>query len=216
MAQKRISLFVGVAAATLALSLAVVWRTVYGRSAAESPPSSEPAGQGPSAGKTQSAEQAQPAEQAQSGQQPQADQQKYVGKWRFTSGEMKAGPGFPLSDKPAADGTTAKSLVGHLALVEVRDGTLWYSGEDRSCSHELRVGDGKAEVLPDGKVECNTPTPDGGAKQTSSVRMSMVVDAQDRAHVSGEARSSFELKGQRRDVTFTYQGVAVRDVPSAK
>ena len=147
---------------------------------------------------------------------PQSLQQLYIGTWKFTSGEIKAGSGFPLTDKPTPDGTTTKSLLGHLAVVEVRDGVLWYSGEDRSCSHELRVGDGKAEVLPDGKVECDAPTPDGGAQRTASVRMSMVIDDQDRAHVSGEARTLFEFKGQRRDVTFTYEGIAIRDVPPAK
>lgn len=148
---------------------------------------------------------------------PQSAQQPYVGKWRFTSGEIKAGPGFFVSDKVAPDGTTSQPLAGHLAVVELRDGVLWYLGDERkSCSYELRVGDRKAEVVPDGKVECDTTAPDGGAKRTDYVRMSMVVDAQDRAHVSGEARTSVERKGQRRDVTVTYEGIAVRDVPPAR
>jgi hypothetical protein len=177
LAKKRISVVLILVAATL--SVALVWRTVHGRSS------------------------------------PESQQHLYIGKWRFATGEIKAGPGFPLSDKVAPDGTTTKSLVGHLAVVEARDGVLWYSGEDKSCSHELRVGDGKAEVVPEGRVECDTPTPDGKAKRTSSVRLSMVVDPQGQAHFSGEARTSFELKGERRDVTFTYEGVAVRDAPPA-
>jgi hypothetical protein len=177
LAQKRKSLVFIVATATLALSVAVVWRTVHGRSSPQSP---------------------------------------YVGPWRFTSGEIKAGPGFFVSDKVAPDGTTSQSLAGHLAVIELRDGVLWYAGDEgKSCSYELRVGDGKAEVVPDGKVECDTSAPDGGPKRADYLRMSMVVDAQDRAHVSGEVRTSFERKGQRRDVTVTYEGVAVRDMPPA-
>ena len=68
--------------------------------------------------------------------------------------------------------------------------------------------------MPGGKVECDTSAGDGGPKRTN-VRMSMVVDGQDQAHVSGEARASFDRKGERRDVTVTYEGIAVRDMPPA-
>ncbi len=175
MAQKRVSLVV-VAAATLALSVFLVWRTVHGQSAS------------------------------------QLVHQPYVGSWKFTSGEVKAGPGFYLSQKVSPDGTTSQSLAGHVAVVEARDGALWYRGDERSCWYELRVGEGKAEVVPGGKVDCDESTPDAGTNRRDSVQLSMVLDAQDQAHVTGETRSSFEYKGQRRDVSVTYQGVAVRDV----
>jgi hypothetical protein len=46
--------------------------------------------------------------------------------------------------------------------------------------------------------------------------MSMVVDAQNQAHVSGEAQATIDFKGQRRDLTFIYDGIAVRDMPPAR
>lgn len=135
-----------------------------------------------------------------------SDQQPYVGKWRFTSGEIKAGTGFPT-----------KPLAGNLAVVEVRDGVLWYRGDDTICSYGLRVGSGKAEVVPGARVDCDTTAPaEGAPKRATSVRMSMVIDAQDQAHFSGEANASIEFKGQRRDLAFTYEGIAVRDKPPAR
>jgi hypothetical protein len=143
-------------------------------------------------------------------------EQLYVGRWRFSSGQVKAGPGFFLSDKAAPDGTTTKPIAGNMAVVEVRDGVLWYTGDDKSCRYQLRIGDGKAEIAPGGKVECDSPAPDGALKQTDAVRLSMVVEAQDRAHIWWEARASFERQGQRRDVTLNYDGIAVREVLAAK
>ncbi|HEX3696211.1 MAG TPA: hypothetical protein VH374_12580 [Polyangia bacterium] len=144
-------------------------------------------------------------------------EQPYVGKWRFISGQVKAGAGFPLTEKVASDGTTTKPLAGNLAVVEERDGVLWYLGDDRSCSYELRVGGGKAEVFPGGKVKCETTAPDGGgAKRPTSVRMSMVIDAQNQAHIAGQAQATIDFKGQRRDLAFTYDGIAVRDMPPAR
>lgn len=139
----------------------------------------------------------------------------YVGKWKFISGEIKAGRGFPLSDKPAPDGTTTKPFAGNVAVVEVRDGVLWYRGDDRSCWYELHVGGGKAEVVPGGKVECDTEAPDA-PKRTTSARMSMEIDAHDQAHISGEARASIDAKSERHEVTFTYDGIAVRETPVPK
>jgi hypothetical protein len=138
-------------------------------------------------------------------------QQAYLGKWKFTSGEVKTTGGFH-ADKPGPDGRSSGSLVGHSAVVEERDGVLWYTVDGKNCSYELRVGDEKAEVPPDGKIDCDTSG--GGNKQ--QVRLSMVVDAKGQAHISCEARASFQIKGQQRDVTVSFEGIAVRDVPAAK
>jgi len=172
LAQKRISLAFIVAAATLALSVAVVWRTVHGRS-------------------------------------PEA--LSYVGHWKFISGEVTAGPNFHLGGKDKL----GKPLAGTTAVVEERNGTLWYS-DDGSCRSELRVAGGKAEFVPGAQTECESNDP-GGNPLATTVRMSMTIDRHGQAHVSGAARASLEVKkGQRQDVEFTYDGIAVRDEPSGK
>lgn len=129
-----------------------------------------------------------------------AQKRGYVGKWKFISGEIKVPPGFP--------GVTTKPLTGNSAIVAERDGALWYQGSDGNCWYQLRLAGGKAEVVPGGKVECDTAPSD---QATTSATLSMEIDAQDRAHFSGEARSSLEFNGTRRDLTFSYDGIAVRD-----
>jgi len=180
LAQKRISIFLILAAAILGLAVTVLWKSLHGRSVAQQP---------------------------------------YVGKWQFVSGQVKAGPGFPLGDKVAPDGTTARPMAGKSAVVEQRDGALWYLGDDRNCRYELHVitgAEAKAEVLPSSKIECDKKEPESGATPATTVRMAMTIDSQGQAHISGAARVSLDLRGTRRDVEFTYEGVAVRDAPRAQ
>lgn len=143
-------------------------------------------------------------------------EQPYVGRWRFSSGQVKAGPGFFISDKVAPDGTTTKPIAGTTAVVELRDGVLWYTADDQRCRYQLVIGDGKAEIVPGGRVECDSPAPDGSLKQTDEVRLSMVAAGQDRVNIAWEARSSMERQGHRREVALSGEGIAVREVLAAR
>jgi hypothetical protein len=162
-----------VAAATLALSAVVIWRTVHGRSSEAS---------------------------------------SYVGHWKFISGEVTAGPNFHLGGKDKL----GKPLADRTAFVEERDGTLWYSDGDSSCRYELHVAGGKAEFVSGSRTECDSKDP-GANPEATTVRMSMTIDSEGQAHISGAARGSMEIKkGQRQDIEFTYDGIAVREQPSGK
>jgi hypothetical protein len=141
--------------------------------------------------------------------------QAYVGRWTFVSGTAKAGPGFPLSAKTAPDGSSEQPLQGKSSIVEERDGTLWYGGDDQSnCWYRLRVTGDRAEAVPT-TLDCAMK----GAATNATTRVTVVglsmaidkADGQARAHISGESRFLVDVNGTQRDIDISYDGIAVRD-----
>jgi len=139
----------------------------------------------------------------------------YVGTWTYVSGTAKVGPGFALDAKPAPDGSSERSLEGKSQIVEERDGKLWFSGEDQTnCWFELRFTGDRAEAVPGTTMDCQMRGAEPPATtRVTVVGMSMAMDGEGRAHISGESRFSMDMHGTKRDIDITIDGVAVREPP---
>ena len=137
-------------------------------------------------------------------------QQPYLGKWTFVEGTVKSTGGFNMG--PAgSNGTNEASLAGKSMIIKVRKGGLWYSSEGNNCWEMLRVDSGSVEVNP-GHTECGQTESDAEVpKRATTVKMSMSIDAQGKAHISGESQVSLQFKGTARELRFSYSGTATHE-----
>jgi hypothetical protein len=130
----------------------------------------------------------------------------YLGQWQFVEGTAR--PNTPLlgssGERPSLP------LKGHSLTVEERGGALWVRSKADECWEMMRLGPNHLDLVP-GHTRCESGTPDaGGAAGPGEGKLSISIDVEGRAHISGQMHIGKVIGGVTRDVLIDYAGLAMR------
>ncbi len=129
----------------------------------------------------------------------------YLGQWQFVEGTAK--PNTPLlgssGERPSLP------LKGHSLRVEERDGALWIRSKTDECWQMMRLGPNHLDLVP-GHARCENGVGDAGGAVPGQGKLSISIDVEGRAHISGQMHIGKVFGGVTREVLIDYAGVAIR------
>jgi hypothetical protein len=133
------------------------------------------------------------------------DAERFAGKWTFVEGTMKTDWDFQgAPDKQKHE----MPLAGKSITVVERDGALWTSMEGDQCLVMLaKKGPNLAELVA-GKTICPEQAVDAGQKsRPKSTQMTISLDANGRAHVTGTSQFSLQVDSTVHEGRLDFAGV---------